>query len=173
VGFGKVDQRQSMPPPHPVAGTPSYRTRMLPLTSAEQISLVATTAPATIQDRAPASHFITSRLRRRPQNSIPPTARGAWQELIGFHHQQTLARYQAWFAKADSNHIATPHPAVTWLSTVGIGSIRVRRFARGRRPCNGFGMRSGTAEDFVNSTGRRNALATWRLSVGAVVGGHN
>src|SRR2546430_2507114 len=27
--------------------------------------------------------------------------------------------------------------------------------------------------DFVNSTRRRNALATWRLSVGAVVGGHN
>jgi hypothetical protein len=29
------------------------------------------------------------------------------------------------------------HPAVTWLSTVGIGSIRVRRFARGWRPSNG------------------------------------
>ena len=31
----------------------------------------------------------------------------------------------------------TRHAAVTWLSTVGIGSIRVRRFARGWRPCNG------------------------------------
>jgi hypothetical protein len=31
----------------------------------------------------------------------------------------------------------TGHAAVTWLSTVGIGSIRVRRFARGWRPCNG------------------------------------
>src|SRR6266853_5008340 len=65
-----------------------YRTRMLPLTSAEQISLAATTAPATIQTRAPASHFITSRLSRRLQNSIPQQPRGAWQELIGFQHQQ-------------------------------------------------------------------------------------
>src|SRR5450759_1171488 len=31
----------------------------------------------------------------------------------------------------------TAHAAVTWLSTVGIGSIRVPRFARGWRPCNG------------------------------------
>jgi len=31
----------------------------------------------------------------------------------------------------------TGHAAVTWLSTVGIGSIRVRRFARGWRPYNG------------------------------------
>jgi hypothetical protein len=31
----------------------------------------------------------------------------------------------------------TGHAAVTWFSTVGIGSIRVRRFARGWRPCNG------------------------------------
>jgi hypothetical protein len=31
----------------------------------------------------------------------------------------------------------TEHAAVTWLSTVGIESIRVRRFARGWRPCNG------------------------------------
>src|SRR5216683_6287020 len=31
----------------------------------------------------------------------------------------------------------TGNAAVTWLSTVGIGSIRVRRFARGWRPCNG------------------------------------
>jgi hypothetical protein len=30
----------------------------------------------------------------------------------------------------------TAHAAVTWLSTVGIGSIRVRRFGRGWRPCN-------------------------------------
>jgi hypothetical protein len=30
--------------------------------------------------------------------------------------------------------------------TVGIGSIRVRRFARGWRPCNGVGMRSGAAD---------------------------
>src|SRR3989442_7708818 len=31
----------------------------------------------------------------------------------------------------------TGHAAVTWLNTVGIGSIRVGRFARGWRPCNG------------------------------------
>jgi len=31
----------------------------------------------------------------------------------------------------------TGHAAVTWLSTVGIGSIRERRFAREWRPCNG------------------------------------
>ena len=31
----------------------------------------------------------------------------------------------------------TRHAAVTWLGTVGIGSIRLRRFARGWRPCNG------------------------------------
>ncbi len=65
-----------------------YRTRMLPLTSAEQISLAATTAPATIQTRAPASHFITSRLRRRPQNSIPPTAKGC---VAGAHRVPTPA----------------------------------------------------------------------------------
>src|SRR3989454_7716974 len=37
----------------------------------------------------------------------------------------------------------TGHAAVTWLSTVGIGSIRVRRFARGWRPCNGGGDEVG------------------------------
>ena len=40
----------------------------------------------------------------------------------------------------------TGHAAVTWLSTVGIGSIRVRRCARGWRPCNGGCMRSGAAD---------------------------
>ena len=58
----------------------------------------------------------------------------------------------------------TGHAALTWLSTVGIGSIRVRRSACEWRPCNG-GWDGGPTPlmNFVNSTGQR----IWHLPVRA------
>ena len=65
------------------------------------------------------------------------------------------------------------HAAVTWLSTVGIGSIRVRRFARGWRPCNGVGMRSGAADGLCELHRSAKRFANLEAVGGAVVGGHN